>query len=127
MAESSETIVLAFLAAWRRRNLDELMGFFADDAVYHNVPVEPVRGRAAIRAVFDGFLRSMPSIALDVLHSAAKGSVVFTERVDRFQMQNGTRFELPVNGVFELRGDKIVSFRDYFDLASFESRSGLKL
>jgi limonene-1,2-epoxide hydrolase len=52
---------------------------------------------------------------------------VFTERVDRFTMRNGTRFELPVNGVFELRGGKIASFRDSFDLASFERQSGLEL
>jgi limonene-1,2-epoxide hydrolase len=29
--------------------------------------------------------------------------------------------------VFELRGGKIAAFRDYFDLASFEKPSGLKL
>jgi limonene-1,2-epoxide hydrolase len=127
VAENSERIVLDFLSAWRRRDLDELMAFFRDDAMYHNVPVEPVRGAAAIREVFAGFLSAMPSIALDVLHSAAKGNVVFTERIDRFELAGGKRFELPVNGVFEVRGGKIASFRDYFDLASFESQSGLKL
>lgn len=125
MASTQEKIVSDFLAAWPRKNVDELMSYFAPDAVYHNIPVPPIVGADAIRKVFEGFVGAF-SIVLDVVNIASKGDVVFTERVDRFEM-NGKRFDLPVNGVFELRGGKIVSFRDYFDLASFERPSGLKL
>ncbi|HXX49418.1 MAG TPA: limonene-1,2-epoxide hydrolase family protein [Myxococcota bacterium] len=127
MAETGtpEQIVRDFLAAWPRKKIDELVDYFADDAVYHNVPVAPIRGKTAIRAVFEGFLGAF-SIELIVVNAAANGNVVFTERIDRFDL-NGKRFDLPVNGVFELRGGKIVAFRDYFDLASFEEPSGLKL
>ncbi|MGH2900752.1 MAG: limonene-1,2-epoxide hydrolase family protein, partial [Solirubrobacteraceae bacterium] len=62
---------------------------------------------------------------LDVVNIASSGDRVFTERVDRFVMGE-KRFDLPVNGVFELRGGKIVSFRDYFDLATLE-KNGVKL
>ncbi|HXZ85581.1 MAG TPA: limonene-1,2-epoxide hydrolase family protein [Myxococcota bacterium] len=120
-----EQIVRDFLAAWPRRKIEELVDFFADDAVYHNVPVAPIRGKKAIREVFEGFLGAF-SVELVVVNAAANGNVVFTERIDRFDM-NGKRFDLPVNGVFELRDGKIVAFRDYFDLASFEKPSGLKL
>jgi limonene-1,2-epoxide hydrolase len=125
MGSPQEKIVSDFLAAWPRKNVDELMGYFAPDAVYHNIPVAPIVGADAIRKVFEGFVGAF-SIVLDVVNIASKGDVVFTERVDRFVM-NGKKFDLPVNGVFELRGGKIVSFRDYFDLASFERPSGLKL
>lgn len=125
MGSSAEKIVTDFLAAWPRKNVDELMSYFADDAVYHNIPVPPVVGAKAIREVFAGFLGAF-SIVLDVLNIGSSGDRVFTERVDRFDM-GGRRFDLPVNGVFELRGGKIVSFRDYFDLATFEKGSGLKL
>jgi limonene-1,2-epoxide hydrolase len=121
----NEKTVRAFLAAWPRKKLDELMSYFTDDAVYHNVPVAPIKGKAEIRKVFEGFLGAF-SIELIVVNAAAAGNVVFTERIDRFDM-NGKQFDLPVNGVFELRGGKIASFRDYFDLASFEKPSGLKL
>jgi len=127
MAETRtpEQIVRDFLAAWPRKKIDELVDYFSDDAVYHNVPVAPIRGKKAIREVFEGFLGAF-SIELVVVNAAANGNVVFTERIDRFDM-NGKRFDLPVNGVFELRGGKIVAFRDYFDLPSFEKPSGLKL
>jgi limonene-1,2-epoxide hydrolase len=125
MAANAEKIVTEFLAAWPRKNVDELMRYFAADAVYHNIPVPPVEGADAIRKTFEGFVGAF-TIVLDVLNIASSGNLVFTERVDRFEM-NGRRFDLPVNGVFELRDGKIVSFRDYFDLATFENASGLKL
>ena len=127
MASTSEQLVRDFLGAWPRRDLDELMRFFAPDAVYHNVPVAPCVGAAAIRETFAGFLATMPGIVLDVVHLVANGALVMAERIDRFVMPNGHRFDLPVTGVFEVRDGKIVAFRDYFDLASFESGSGLKL
>ena len=127
MAVSPETIVRDFLGAWPRRDLEELMSFFAADAVYHNVPVAPCVGAAAIRETFAGFLATMPGIVLDVVELVADGALVMAERVDRFVMPNGHRFDLPVTGVFEVHGGKIVAFRDYFDLATFERGSGLKL
>lgn len=127
MAASPETIVRDFLGAWPRRDLEELMRFFAADAVYHNVPVAPCVGAAAIRETFAGFLATMPGIVLDVVELVANGALVMAERVDRFVMPNGHRFDLPVTGVFEVRDGKIAAFRDYFDLATFERGSGLKL
>jgi limonene-1,2-epoxide hydrolase len=127
MALNNEQIVLEFLAAWPRANLDELMGYFARDAVYHNVPVAPIQGADGIRAIFEGFLGLMNRIELEVVNSAAKGNVVFAERIDRFHMKNGKKFDLPVNGVFELRDGKIVRFSDYFNLADWETQSGMSL
>jgi limonene-1,2-epoxide hydrolase len=127
MSATAESIVRDFLGAWPRRDLVELMSYFAPDAVYHNVPVAPCVGAAAIRETFAGFLASMPGIVLDVVNLVANGPLVMAERIDRFVMPNGHRFDLPVTGVFEVRDGKIVAFRDYFNLASFESESGLAL
>jgi limonene-1,2-epoxide hydrolase len=127
MAPSPETLVRDFLGAWPRRDLDELMSFFAANAVYHNVPVAPCIGAAAIRETFAGFLATMPGIVLDVVNLVASGPLVMAERIDRFVMPNGHRFDLPVTGVFEVRDGKIVAFRDYFNLVSFEKESGLTL
>jgi limonene-1,2-epoxide hydrolase len=127
MASTSERLVRDFLGAWPRRDLDELMSYFAPDAVYHNVPVAPCVGAAAIRETFAGFLASMPGIVLEVVQLVADGPLVMAERIDRFVMANGRRFDLPVTGVFEVRDGKIAAFRDYFDLATFETGTGLEL
>jgi len=44
-------VVRGFIGAFNANDLERIMGFFAEDAVYHNIPVQPVRGAAAIRGV----------------------------------------------------------------------------
>lgn len=121
-----ERVVLDFLAAWERGDIDELMSFFADDAVYHNIPVPAVRGAPAIREAFLAFARLMDSIEIENLHVAAAGDVVFTERIDRFRNATVT-LDLPVAGVFEVRGGKIVAHRDYFDYQTWMRATGIPL
>ncbi len=46
---------------------------------------------------------------------------MLTERTDRFQI--GEKWlELPVMGSFELADGKITAWRDYFDMAQFQSQ-----
>ena len=119
MARNLE-IVSSFITAWRRNDLDEIMSFFSDDCVYHNMPIEPARGIDAARAMIKGF-SSMASEVEWVLHQIAEtpAGVVLTERTDRFLI-GGRWVELPVMGSFELRDGKITAWRDYFDLAKFQ-------
>jgi len=116
MAAESEKIVNDFCKCWERRNLDEIMGFFTDDAVYHNIPMPPAKGKDAIRNTISCFLPMASAVEFKILKSLAAGNVVMNERVDIFQM-GPKRIELPVAGVFEVNGGKIAAWRDYFDLA----------
>jgi limonene-1,2-epoxide hydrolase len=126
MSNVAERVVLEFLAAWPRGDIDELMSFFAPDAVYHNIPVAPVRGAAAIREAFLGFARLMDSIEIENLHIAAAGDVVFTERIDKFRNATVT-LDLPVAGVFEVKDGKILAHRDYFDYQTWLRATGIPL
>jgi len=118
MAAEPERVVREFCAAWGRKNIDELLGFFTSDAVYHNMPLEPVRGVEAIRQTFEMFAAPADKIEFEMLALASAGNVVFTERVDRFWML-GQAVALPVAGVFEVRGGKIAAWRDYFDMQTW--------
>ena len=126
-AAEASALVSSFLSSWRNRNIDEILGFLATDAVYHNVPVAPIVGRDAIRGIFTAFLDTFASASLDVVTMAAAPDLVLAERVDRFVLNDGRKVELPVTGVFELQGGKIARFSDYFDLACFERQSGMRL
>jgi limonene-1,2-epoxide hydrolase len=114
-------LVQRFCAVWSKGDLDAIMDFFADDAVYHNIPVAPVAGRDAIRATIEGFTAGVESIEFRIDNIAASGSTVMTERVDVFTFPAAT-IELPVMGTFEVAGDKITAWRDYFDLNQFMSQ-----
>jgi limonene-1,2-epoxide hydrolase len=119
MATDAEKIVTDFCNAWPRKNVDELLAFFTDDAVYHNIPLEPAKGKDAIRSVINTFLPMARSLQFKVLHSASNGNVVFNERVDIFDLGNGKTISLPVAGVFEVTGSKISVWRDYFDMQMY--------
>jgi len=120
MADSI-SIVREFCDSWAKGDLDVIMSFFADDAVYHNIPVDPVVGTDAIRATIAGFTTGVESVEFRTMHIAAADDVVLTERVDVFVFPNG-RVELPVSGTFELRNGKIAAWRDYFDMQQFMSQ-----
>ena len=119
MATDAEKIVTDFCNAWPRKNVDELLAFFTDHAVYHNIPFEPAKGKEAIKAVINTFLPMAKSLHFKILHSASNGNVVFNERVDIFDLGNGKTISLPVAGVFEVTGSKISAWRDYFDMAMY--------
>jgi limonene-1,2-epoxide hydrolase len=125
-ADASRALIEDFLGAWAGRDIDALVGFFADDAVYHNVPVAPIQGIEGIRQIFAAFLATFDAVSLDIVNLVAAPELVFAERIDRFAI--GERhFDLPVNGVFEIRNGRIARFSDYFDLATFERSSGIRL
>jgi limonene-1,2-epoxide hydrolase len=114
-------IVRRFCAAWEKGDVDALLDFFTDDAVYHNIPIDPVQGKDAIRATIAGFTAGVERIEFRVHHIMGDGSVVMTERTDVFVLPT-TTIELPVMGTFELTGNRISAWRDYFDLNQFMSK-----
>lgn len=126
-AEASKKVVADFLGAWQKRDIPGIMDCFAPDAIYHNVPVAPIKGIAGIREIFEGFLTAFKYADLEIIRICAEPNLVFAERVDHFRLHDGRSVDLPVNGVFELRNGKIWRFSDYFDLASFEGPTGIKL
>jgi limonene-1,2-epoxide hydrolase len=99
-------------------SVDEIVEYFTDDAIYHNIPVEPAVGPEAIKAVFAMFTTGVERIEFRLLNIAADGDTVMTERVDVFVLPNVT-IELPVMGTFEVRDGKIAAWRDYFDLNQY--------
>lgn len=125
--EASEKLVRDFLGSWQGRNLDTICGAFAENAVYHNVPVKPIEGMAGIRGIFTAFLDAFTYAELKIITLAAEPGLVLAERIDYFTMNDGRKIVLPVTGVFVVKNGKIARFSDYFDLADFERQSGLKL
>lgn len=124
MANDSERVVRDFCAAWVRKNIDELLSFFTPDAVYHNMPLVPLNGIDAIRETLAMFVTPAERIEFELLAIAAAGDLVFTERVDRFEMM-GKSVSLPVAGVFQVRDGKIAAWRDYFDMQTWMTQTGM--
>jgi limonene-1,2-epoxide hydrolase len=114
-ADVVRAFIAAFIAAWPRRDAAGLGPFFTEDAVYQNMPLEPVSGREAIVAAFAEFMDMGGEVEVDIIHLVSDGAIVMTERVDYFRRPDAT-ISLPLMGIIEVRDGSIAAWRDYFDL-----------
>jgi limonene-1,2-epoxide hydrolase len=108
-------IVNAFMAAAAKRDYDAALALLTDDVEYHNIPLEPVYGPAAVKETIESLLASGSDADWVVHREVAQGDTVMNERTDRF-LQGDKWLELPVAGVFVIRDGKIALWHDYFDL-----------
>jgi limonene-1,2-epoxide hydrolase len=119
---SAEQVVRQFLAALKQSDVDELVSFFSDDAVWTDGPRGTYRGVTAIRAEIESQVQLVPSLVVEVNNLVATGGTVMVERVDTFETQ-GKSFGLEVVGVLEIDGGgRITRLRDYYDLNSLMDR-----
>ena len=127
MSNSAESVIRNFLAAWTRSDIDEMVSFISDDAVYTDGPRGIHHGIGAIKAELQSFVKVTPSTIVDVKTLVANGGTVMAERVDNFEFQ-GKPFGLEVAAVFEVDGSgRIKRWRDYYDLRSIEDRIAASL
>jgi limonene-1,2-epoxide hydrolase len=114
--------VRAFIGAWNRCDRVAIIAAFADEAIYHNVPMAPIRGRAAISAAVARILEEMSGIEWKIVHIAeTENGAVLTERVDSFRMR-GRTMSVSLMGVFELREGLIMRWSEYFDLGQYQAQ-----
>ena len=123
--KTATEIVTEFLQACDGRDVAGLARFFAEDCVYHNIPMEPVFGPEAAVSVLMEFARVSDEWRWDV-HNIAETAegVVLTERTDRIRDAAGTWHDFPTMGAFEVRAGKISAWRDYFDLGQAMAAMG---
>lgn len=124
MSANSE-LVTAFIESWKGKDVDRIVDFFTEDAVYINIPIDPPNhGKEAIRAMLASFLGMAEEIEFVIHHQGeTPDGLVMNERTDRFRI-NGQWAELPVMGIFELTDGKISAWRDYFDRGQMADLSG---
>lgn len=124
MTHSADELITEFCKRWASPDADEIAAYFTEDAVYHNIPMDPVHGREAIREFVAGFVAAFDGIDFNVHRQVADGSLVMNERTDVMRRKDGGSVPVPVMGVFEVRDDRITAWRDYFDMAAVTKAFG---
>ena len=93
---------------------------FTPETRYLNVGLSDTTGIEESVA-FAGQLEAMTganAIRIETLSIAAAGNTVLTERIDHLIRDDGTTaMSIRLMGVFDVDGDKITAWRDYFDTA----------
>jgi limonene-1,2-epoxide hydrolase len=114
----SEVVAAAFKAT-EEHDVEATLALFAEDGVWDLVPLGSGKGHDEIRALIEPMAAMMTNMEVIVHRQIEDGNVIMHERVDRFEI-DGVWREIPVAGVFEIRDDKIVLWRDFFDLSMFK-------
>jgi len=129
MPTSIETVT-AFCAAFAEDGgRPAVRCWFKDRTRWVNEGVSVTTGAKEAIAMIDGLESSMgiAMVHIDMLAIAADGSRVLTERLDRFERVDGNEIgRSMVMGIFELEGDKIVEWRDYFDTSAMANLASTK-
>jgi limonene-1,2-epoxide hydrolase len=121
MARTPLEIVTQFLEDWNagpQRLEESLRAVFRPDTEWVNVGMSRSVGPDDALKLGDAFQAKLgyANIGVDVLHAAANGDVVLTERIDRLLDAHGKEISrFAIMGVFELEDGKIVRWRDYTD------------
>jgi limonene-1,2-epoxide hydrolase len=122
LAAEHERTVREFFDAWVQRDPGRLTAFFAPGGTWSEANREPAQGRDAIRAVFELQTGFASDFSFEFKHLAVVENTVFTERVDRFAI-NDTPMVVQVAGIFEFDAEgRIAAWRDYYDWQSLESQ-----
>jgi hypothetical protein len=111
-------IVAAWVEAFNRGNADEIAAFYAEDAVNHQVPQDPVAGREAIREIFrrDFATAEMVCIPENIFED---GDWAILEWRDPIGLRGC--------GFFQIDQGKIAFQRGYWDKLTFLRLHGLPL
>lgn len=119
-AASPVAVIESFVEAWNRMDFEAIVASLDERIRYHNIPLEPIEGRSAVRTYLETAWR-FDEVDWTLTHIAADGEVVLTERVDFFVI-NGHPVSLPLMGAFHVRNGLITEWRDYFDLAGYRAQ-----
>jgi limonene-1,2-epoxide hydrolase len=116
-----EETVNEFIRRVVSKDLDGARELVTDDIEYDNVPMGKNLGADAMLAFLGPMVDGIDEVEFAVHRQTATGNVIMNERTDRFRLGQNW-LELPVAGIFELTGDKISLWRDYFDIATFNDQ-----
>lgn len=111
-------VVLAWVEAFNRADVQALAAFYSEDAVNHQVAESPVEGREAIRAMFEkGFAAAKMVCIIENLFE--DGNWAILEWKDPMGLRGC--------GFFHIVDGKIVFQRGYWDKITFFKLHGLPL
>ncbi len=121
MTSANEDLVTGLCDALVAGDMDAVIAFLSEDVFYHNIPLDPVIGRAGVKKFLAPFVDT-PHGGLDkieYLYTLVDGPVVMNARNEMWRYKDVT-VTLPVAGVFEISNGLISRWCDYWDTATMK-------
>lgn len=109
-------VLLQFVDAFNKASAEKISSLYADDAVNHQVANEPVIGKAAIKKMFEHEF-SQAEMTCIVENIFEDGDWAIIEWRDPLGLRGC--------GFFQIKNDKIIFQRGYWDKLSFLKQHNL--
>ena len=123
MPTPTETVI-AFCAAFSKdHGKSAVRQWFTPETIWVNEGISVTTGIEEAIAALEAVEQQVgiKGSHFDMLAIAADGNRVLTERLDRFKRADGSEIGAAmVMGIFEVEGDRIVAWRDYYDVRNAE-------
>jgi len=122
-----QEIMEDYLAAWNSHDVNKILSFFTDDAVYEDVPLGMIaRGKKEITTFVNNAFVDFPDFKIEV---KAAGEWVmsgtFTHSSIPSMPATGKTFSIRGASITEYRNGKIIRNADYYNAADFMQQVGL--
>lgn len=117
----------AWVAGWESKDPQRLAALFTSDAVYTDHAVGKVsRGTAGVAAWQAGTHQLIPTVHATLVDAFRSGDRMLIQTIYAGQIQGAPHpFAVPMATVLHLRGNRIVTDDDYYNLADLLQQSGL--
>jgi ketosteroid isomerase-like protein len=138
--KSSIEVVRAFWKAFAARDLDTATNaYMSDDCDFVLPGAPPMKGREAVRAMFDAYVRAFPDFRAEPLHEIEHGDTYASETAFRGTHRGPlatAHGELPPTGrevawrsgdIVRVRDGRIVSWHAYHDTLPLLAQLGVAL
>ena len=128
--DNRSDLVQKEFAAWNAHDADKVASFYTDDVVYEDVAFGlKAHGHEELRKMARDFFAAVPDLKLEVVRNTSMGRGGSVEWIfsgtDVGLYKTGKKFSVRGASVYELRGSKFSSNRDYYDSASIMRQVGL--
>lgn len=103
----------------RTQGADALVGLFADEATLERLNHRTYQGRADTETFWESYLSPFAEITTEFFNVTEDGDGAVLEWVSKGHLQGGKAIEYRGSSSLSFAGDKIASFRTYYDSAAF--------
>jgi limonene-1,2-epoxide hydrolase len=121
VSETNKVLVNNLCDALTKGVIDDVLACLSDQVFYHNLPYEPIVGRAGVKKFLGPFVESRNG-GLDFIEyhrSVAEGDIVMNARSETWRYKDVV-VVLPVAGVFKINNNLICEWWDYWDTATLQ-------
>ena len=118
---SHEATIRAFFEEVGRLDFSNIEAYFHEQAIYEDMPIEGrarAQGPDAIRQKLGAAFIGVTKLPQSIHEIATNGDTVLIERTEVWHHETGEEAPLDVMSVIKFEGDKMILWRDYWDVAS---------